>query len=135
MFYFCDPDGKDAWVQDKNPAPVDEKTPYLGSFVFENLECSDAEIALGFFYGLPEQPIASISIKNSSFSVKDEAKKGYPSMMCDIEETSKMGFYFANVKAVKFDHVKAEGYVGEKTILKNVGSFVETWITIKPSSI
>jgi len=126
MFYFCDPDGKDAWVQDKHPAPVDEKTPYLGSFVFENLECTDAEIALGFFYGLPEQPIASITIKNSSFSVKADAKKGYPSMMSDIEMTSKMGFYFANVKSVTLDHVKAEGYVGEKTILNHVGSFIET---------
>lgn len=126
MFYFCDPDGKDAWVQDKKPAKVDETTPYLGSFEFDNLVCTDAEYALGFFYGLPEQPIGSIIIRNSTFSVKKDAGEGLPAMMCGIEACSKVGFFFSNVSRVELDHVKAEGYVGEETIQENVASFTKT---------
>jgi polygalacturonase len=123
MFYFCDPDGKSEFVQKKTKQKVDDTTPYLGSFVFQNIECTDAEYALGYFYGLPEQPIGSITIKDSSFTVKKDASKGYPAMLCDIEETSKLGFYFNNVSKVVISNVKAEGYIGEEAITNNVASF------------
>lgn len=123
MYYFCDPDGKDPEVQDKAPHPVDETTPYLGSFTFENIVSTDSEVALGFFYGLPEAPIGSITIKDSSFTTAKDALQGMPAMMCDIEECSKLGFYFANVRMVRFIHVKASGYEGEETILHNVDSY------------
>lgn len=126
MFYYCDPDGKESWVQNKEPAPVDDGTPYLGSFKFNSLVCTDAEYALGFFYGLPERPIASILISDSSFTVKKTAGKGFPEMMCGIEECSKVGFYFANVDRVELHQVVAEGYVGEEAILHGVSSFKKT---------
>jgi polygalacturonase len=123
MFYFCDPDGKTEYVWSKKKLPVDEKTPFMGSFVFENITATDAEYALGWFYGLPEQPIKSIIIKNSSFTVKKDAGKGFPAMMDNIEKQSKAGFCFLNVGQVKLENVKAEGYVGEECQLENVGSF------------
>lgn len=125
MFYFCDPDGKTEYVWSKEKLPVDDKTPYIGSFVFDNIHASDAEYALGWFYGLPEQPIASITIKNSSFTMKEDAGKGMPAMMSYIDEQSKTGFYFNNVGKVVFDNVKASGFTGEKVILNNVSSFKE----------
>ena len=123
MFYFCDPDGKTEYVWSKEKLPVDDRTPYLGSFVFENIDCEDAEYALGYFYGLPEQPIKSITIKNSSFSVKKDASKGKPAMMSFIDDYSKLGFYFNNVENVVMDNVVAKGYEGEEVILNNVTSY------------
>lgn len=125
MFYFCDPDGKTEYVYSKEKLPIDDRTPYIGSFVFDNIEAIDAEYALGWFYGLPEQPIASITIKNSKFTVKNTARRGMPAMMSYIEEQSKTGFYFNNVKNVVFENVQAKGYIGDKVILNNVDNFVE----------
>jgi polygalacturonase len=123
MFYFCDPDGKDDWVQDKAKRENDETTPYLGNFTFERFTCEDCEWALGVFYGLPEQPIASVTIKDSSFTVKTSASKGLPAMMCGLEESSRKGFQFVNVKSVSLINVKAKGFLGNEEILENVGSF------------
>lgn len=123
MFYFCDPDGKADWVQDKNPAKLDKTTPYLGSFTFSHMNCVDCEWAFGYFYGLPEQPIGSVRIVDSSFKMKDNATKGLPAMMCGIEPTSKAGFVFHNVKNVSLENVEANGFVGEEATLDNVGSF------------
>jgi len=57
MFYFCDPDGHTEYVYSKEKLPVDERTPYLGKFVFKDIDCTDVNVAAGTFYGLPEQPI------------------------------------------------------------------------------
>lgn len=126
MFYFCDPDGKTFPVQDKNPHPIDETTPYLGSFTFENIKSSDAEWALGFFYGLPEQKIGSITIKNSTFNIKDGiCSSGLPAMMCDIDKQSKSGFLFTNVKRVIIDNVSITGVKSDVFIQNNVDEFIE----------
>jgi polygalacturonase len=125
MFYFCDPDGKSDYVQSRAKAKVDERTPYLGSFTFERLTCLDAEWALGFFFGLPERPIGSITIKDSRFTVKKEATSGYPAMMCGIDKMSKAGFIFSNVKKVTFSNVKASGYNGKKYVTEQVSSVID----------
>lgn len=125
MFYFCDPDGREAEVQDKNPHIVDESTPKLGSFLFEKIEATDSEWAYGFFYGLPEQPIGSITIKDSTFTTKKNASKGRCAMMCDIEECSKKGFIFTNVKNVVIDNVKTFNEEGDTFIFNNVEKFNE----------
>lgn len=122
MFYFCDPDGKDEWVQKKTPSPIDDGTPYLGSFLFENLECRDCEYALGVFYGLPERPIGKIVIKDSTFTVKENAGSGHPVMMCDFPECGQRGFIFVNVGEVELENVEASGFKGEEFDLTNVGS-------------
>jgi polygalacturonase len=120
MFYFCDPDGKSGYVQNKNALPVDERTPYLGRFCFKDLICTDCSAAAGFFYGLPEQPIGEIEISNAKFTFRDGAEGGYPAMMLDIEEHSKSGLIFNNVKRVRMHDVSISGVKGEKAIMNNV---------------
>ena len=122
-FYFCDPDGKDFSVQDKNPHPVSERTPYLGSFLFQNIHADDCEVAFGFFYGLPEQKIKSITIKDSSFARKEDAKEGFPARLCDIEKRKKQGFVFYNVESVSLENVKTIGMEGKRVSLNQVLSF------------
>lgn len=125
MFYFCDPDGKSDYVQNKQPLPVDERTPYLGKFCFKNMECSNCSTAAGFFYGLPEQPIEQIEIENVDISFDDNCKKSYPAMMLGIDKYSKMGLYFNNVKKVKINKVSLSEVEGEDYITNNVGVFTE----------
>lgn len=57
MFYFCDPDGKTEYVWSKEKLPVDDRTPYLGKFTFNNIKAINCEVCSGYFYGLPEMPI------------------------------------------------------------------------------
>lgn len=122
-FYFCDPDGKDFSVQDKNPHPVSERTPFLGSFTFDEIKAYDCSIAFGFFYGLPEQKIKSITIKDSLFTRKEDAKEGFPARLCDIEKRKKQGFVFYNVESVKLINVKTDGNEGERAVCHHVLSF------------
>ncbi len=118
MFYFCDPDGKSEYVQQKTALPVDDRTPYLGNFLFKDMECTDCEWAAGFFYGLPEMPIERITIDNVSFTFKEDATEGFPAMMCDIEKQRKLGLYFNGVKNVDIKNVTMSGQDGEKIIQK-----------------
>lgn len=115
MFYFCDPDGKSEYVQKKEKMPVDDSTPRIGSFLFQRLECTDCEWAFGVFYGLPEQPIGSITIKDSHFTMAKNASEGLPAMMLDLEKMSKAGFVFHHVYKVVYSNVKVEGNVGPTT--------------------
>lgn len=122
MFYFCDPDGKTEFVWSKEKLPVDKSTPYLGKFHFLNIHAINSEYAAGYFYGLPEMPIGEIIIENSSFSFKKECGKGFPAMMSFIDEESKKGLYFNNVKSVILKNVEVKGQDGEEVIPLNVES-------------
>ena len=113
MFYFCDPDGKTEYVYSKECLPVDDRTPYLGRFIFKNIECIDVEYCAGYFYGLPEQHIKEVVIKDSKISFKEEAGSGNPAMMSFAEICSKRGFVFNNVDKAIIENVEMQGQVGE----------------------
>ena len=114
MYYFCDPDGKTEYVWSKETLPVDERTPYLGSFTFRDMECRDCEWAAGYFYGLPEMPIGSVTIDHVSFTFKVDASSGHPAMMSYIDEECKRGLYFNGVRKVCIKNMTMEGQVGDE---------------------
>lgn len=113
MFYFCDPDGKTEYVYSKECLPVDDRTPYLGRFIFKNIECINTEYCAGYFYGLPEQHIKEVVIKDSKVSFKEDAGSGNPAMMSFAEICSKRGFVFNNVDKAVIENVEMQGQVGE----------------------
>ena len=125
MYYFCDPDGKTEFVWSKEPHPVDDTTPYLGRFTFRDMVCTDCEWAAGYFYGLTEQPIGSVTIENVSFSFKEDASSGHPAMMSYIDEECKRGLYFNCVKEVRLKNVTMTGQVGDRVIALNVGEVAD----------
>ena len=125
MYYYCDPDGHDEIVWSKEPHPVDDTTPYLGAFTFKDIKCTDCEWAAGFFYGLPEQPIGSVTLENISFSFKDDASRGYPALMDFVEPMSKHGLYFNCVDKVTVNNVKMTGQDGERITAENVADVKE----------
>ncbi len=125
MYYFCDPDGHEEIVWSKEPHPVDDTTPYLGSFHFRDMDCTDCEWAAGYFYGLTEQPIGSITIENVNFTFKPDASSGHPAMMDFIDKECKRGLYFNRVRKVTLKNVTLTGQEGDRLITEHVDEVVE----------
>jgi polygalacturonase len=119
-FYFCDPDGHSEYVKTKEKLPIDDRTPYIGKLVFEEIESKNSSIAAGFFYGLPEQPIESLTLKNCNFTFAEDAKPGYPAMMDDIPLYCKAGLIFNHVKSIIIDNVMMDNVKGDKITLNEV---------------
>lgn len=120
MFYFCDPDGKTEYVWSKEKLPVDDRTPYLGEFTFRNIQCENASWCAGYFYGLPERPIKSVTLENVTVTYDKSAEEGRPAMMTNAEILKNAGFVFRNVENVNLKNVSFDGYEGEKFVLENV---------------
>lgn len=114
MFYFCDPDRKTKYVWSKEKLPVDDRTPYLGNFTFNNIKAINCEVCSRYFYGLPEMPIQQININDSEFTFKEDAKVDTHAMMSFSEECLRRGFVFKNVKEINLKNVKVENQLGEK---------------------
>lgn len=125
MYYFCDPDGHDEIVWSKEKHPIDDGTPYLGSFLFRDMECTDCEWAAGYFYGLTEQPIGSVTIENVNFTFRDQAESGMPAMMDYIDKECKRGLYFNCVRKVHLKNVTMSGQEGDRLITINVEEVID----------
>ncbi|TCT13837.1 polygalacturonase [Natranaerovirga pectinivora] len=124
MFYHCDPDGKVEYVWTKDKLPVDDRTPFLGEFHFEDIECTGAEVAAGYFYGLPEQKIKKVSFKNVKISFAKETQPNKPAMMCHIEPVDKLGIFANNVETVQLENIDIVGNDGEKVIIENCDNYI-----------
>ena len=95
-FYFCDKDGKTDYVQDRNPLPVDDRTPFVKRLVFERISAINSHYAAGWIEGLPEQPIEEIVLKDIEVSFAADAKKGAPAMALNVPECCREGFIVKN---------------------------------------
>lgn len=124
MFYYCDADGKTDYVQNKNPLPIDEGTPYLGKFTFRNIDCKEAIVSAGFFYGLPEQKIKEIEFENVNIEMALSNITGYPAMMSDIEKVNRLGCYFQNVEKVVINNLNIANPIDKSIIINNVNEIV-----------
>lgn len=125
MFYKAGSEEFIAWHFDKNPQPVDETTPYLGNFTFKNLSVKEAEWGAGYFLGLPEQPIESVTIENVVFELSEHAEEGEIIMTPDSPKARRKGLYFENVKRVRLSNVRVLHADGEAVVTKNVAEKTE----------
>ena len=106
MFYFCDPDGHGPYVQCREPLPVDEYTPKLGSLTMENIVATDAQFAGCYFDGLPEQPIERVTMRDVSITFDPNAKEGQAAMADNRPLVKKLAIYAENVKEIDLHNVK-----------------------------
>ena len=121
----CDPDRNSEYVWSREHLPVDERTPYLGSFTFRNMVCEDCEAAACYIDGLPEMPIGSVTVENVHFTYSPDAKPFKPAMREFIEPFLKVGMYFDNVKELTVRGVSVEGASGDALIAQHVGNLTE----------
>lgn len=125
MYYFCDPDGHSEYVYTKEKLPVDDRTPYLGNFVFKDIDCENVNVAAGTFYGLPEAPIESIRIENVKFSYAENPVEGRPAMMDFLDPMKGEGLIFNYVGKVVLKNVSFSNFKKEKVILDSVNEYTE----------
>ena len=120
MFYYCDPDGHSEYVWSKEKLPIDDRTPYLGKFVFKDIDCKNVNVAAGTFFGLPEQPIESITLQNVNFSYSENPTAGIPAMMDFLDPMKGQGLIFNYVNEVNLENVKFDGVSSEEVSTVNV---------------
>ncbi|MCR5646720.1 MAG: glycoside hydrolase family 28 protein [Acholeplasmatales bacterium] len=123
MFYYCDPDGHTEYVYSKEKLPVDDRTPYLGKFVFKDIDCEDVNVAAGTFFGLPEQPIDSITIDNVSFHYAENPIADKPAMMDGLDAMSGRGIIISYVNEVNIKNVTFTGLKNDEYELNQVNVF------------
>jgi len=120
MFYNCGVEGKEEYVWSRDAYPIDDGTPYLGSFIFKEIECDDVEVCAGWFDGLPERPIEKVQLENVHFQFKKGEKgKHLPALAKGVEAISGKGLYFNNVNKVVIKNVKVINVEGETSIFVN----------------
>lgn len=123
-FYFCDSDGKTEYVWSKEKLPKDERTPFIGTLVFENIECINTEVCAGFIYGLPEENIRSLEFKNVKIKYKKEAVPDYPEMLSFQQKLVKAGFIFKNVIRLRLENVEVIESMGQSIDIENVEDYL-----------
>lgn len=121
-YYCCDPDRYSEYVWSREKLPVDDGTPYLGKFCFKNMVCENCHVCAAYCDGLPEQPISEITVENVSFTFKEDAKSGVPSMATGVKKCSKKGMYFNNVQALNLKNLSFKGVSGQEIITENIGT-------------
>lgn len=107
-FYFCDTDGKTDYVQNREPLPVDERTPVIKRLVFERIHCINSHYAAGWFEGLPEKPIEEIVLHDIYVSFAENAGRGIPAMALNVPECSREDFVIKNVAKVDMVNVTVD---------------------------
>lgn len=112
QFYFCGEGGKEKYVWDKEPQPIDDNTPYVRRIYLSNISAVDATAAAGFFYGLPEAPVEDVHLSNITVYMAKDCIPGMPAMMSGLEPMKGRGFYCCNLKDSSFDKVIVRGHEG-----------------------
>lgn len=124
-FYFCDPDGRTEYVQSREPYPVDDTTPSMKHFLFENIHASNCHVAAAYFEGLPEQKIEKIEMRSCSISFAEEAKADVPIMSNGVDACSKKGIHAMNVKQLVLENVEIHGNTGDAVELFDVDELIQ----------
>ena len=108
MFYNCDPDGKSDYVKNKNVTDTDEFTPTVKNINLEKVTAKDSRGCAIFIYGLPENPVANIKLKDCDFHLSDKLINEIPEMLEDFEMIKNLGIYTNNAK-VEFINTTFDG--------------------------
>ena len=123
MYYnCCDPDRHSEYVWSREKLPVDDRTPYMGSFAFRDLVCTGAEVAACYIDGLPERPVGEVVMENVQVSFAEDAKPGIPAMEEFAEKRCRLGLFMDNVEKIRLKNVHLDGVVGEDVVAAHYGS-------------
>lgn len=123
--YFCDPDGKNEYVQTRKALKADERTPELGTFEFNGIY-ADGVCCAGYILALPEKPLQKISLTDIIIkSNRDPEVSIIPAMASGVECLSASGFIFHNITDVEMKNVVIDGIQSERLCCENVNSLTD----------
>lgn len=122
MFYYCDPDGHSAYVQEKKALPVDDRTPRIGMISIRNVTCTGAHASVIAAYGLPEQPIGGIDVENldASFAPAAEREPEQAVMADGVPALNGRSVVVRNAETVRLSSVTFRGAEDEKPDIEGV---------------
>lgn len=113
-FYFCDPDGTSDYVQCREALPVDERTPRLGDFTFEDIIATDTRWCAAWVAGLPEEPVSRLRFRSVAVTFPlGPVEPGEPAMASGVTPIARGGFMVANVAELVAEDVSVTGQVGD----------------------
>lgn len=123
--YFCDPDGKNEYVQTREVLEVDDRTPEIGTLQFSGI-FADGVCCAGYILGLPEKPVELISLTDIRIkSNKDPDIHIIPAMASDVQRCTADGFIFQNIRKVEMRNVVLDEVSGERIQCENVASITD----------
>ena len=114
--YFCDPDGHAPWVQSREPQPVDEGTPTVGSIIFRRVRGTGCQACVGYILGLPERPVDSLTVKDCAFSFVENAPALVPAMADGVPEMHNRGIIAHFVQELNVENVTMDGIEGPMVV-------------------
>ena len=112
--YFCDPDGHSEFVQSREPQPVNETTPRVGSILYERVRAEGCSSCTAYILGLPERPVESIALRDCEFSFVQGTKPMTPIMAEGITPVSQAGVIAHYVKSLTLKNVIMRNIRGER---------------------
>lgn len=121
-FYFCDPDGRTEFVQTREAKPVDDGTPAMKNFLFENITAKNCHVAASYFVGLTESPIECIEMRHVYVDFAEECKTDVPIMSWNVDACSKHGIYAQNIDRLILNDVEVKGAATDKLITVDVAN-------------
>lgn len=108
-YYYCGPSGKDRYVWDKSPYPVDSRTPRYEHIHIHDIRATGVRSVAAFIYGLPEMPIEDLSLENFDISMDPDSEPVEPAMIANAPKLSQSGVFMENTKNCAIRKFSVEG--------------------------
>lgn len=112
MYYFCGKLGKEPWVSDRNPAPVDEGTPAIRDININNITVVNATSCAGVFCGLPERSVENVTISNCNITMDNSKEPEVAAMMKMLDPMQGAGFFMRYADGIVFENVSLHNVNG-----------------------
>ncbi len=111
MFYCCDPDGHSTYVQSQDRSPRDYRTPAVGTITLKDVKCTGVSTSLVCACGLPESPIAKITLENveASYCPAENRQAQIPVMMDGFEPVCGESLWLKNVAELEINGLHIQG--------------------------
>lgn len=111
-FYFCGPDGKDPHVGDRGARPVDGGTPQIRGLHLAHISATGVRASAGHVFGLPEAPLADLSIEDLSVIFAADPEPAAVEMAAGLEPVTHQGMELGNVHGARLTRVRVHGAGG-----------------------
>ena len=115
--YFCDPDGHSPYVQSREPQPIDDGTPTIGSIVYRRVRAEACQACVAYILGLPERPVREVCLEDCSFTFLPEASAMAPAMAEGVEPCHHRGIIARFIDSLRLEAVSMRGVEGPETDL------------------